>query len=57
VLTEKGRQTFEAAMELQAPWVNGLSDGLSPKDIETVRRVFTALRNRLEGNGEAEDRT
>jgi DNA-binding MarR family transcriptional regulator len=57
VLTEKGRQTFEAAMELQAPWVNGLSEGLSLKDIETVRRVFAALRNRLEDNGEAEDRT
>ena len=55
VLTEKGRQTFEAAMELQAPWVNGLSEGLSLKDIEAVRRVFTALQNRLEG--EAEDRT
>jgi DNA-binding MarR family transcriptional regulator len=55
VLTEEGRQTFEAAMELQAPWVNGLSDGLSLKDIEAVRRVFTALQNRLEG--EAEDRT
>jgi DNA-binding MarR family transcriptional regulator len=50
VLTEKGKQAFEAAMELQAPWVNSLSDGLSVKDIETVRRVVTALRNKLEGN-------
>ena len=55
VLTEKGRRTFEAAMELQAPWVNGLSGGLSLKDIETVRRVFTALRKKLEGNDELED--
>ena len=29
VLTDKGRRAFEAAMNLQAPWVNSLSDGLS----------------------------
>lgn len=54
VLTEKGRRTFEAAMELQVPWVNGLADGLSVKDLETVHRVVTALRNKLEGANEAE---
>src|SRR5215468_9261514 len=32
VLTDKGRRTFEAAMDLQAPWVNNLSDGLPVKD-------------------------
>ncbi|PAY07003.1 MarR family transcriptional regulator [Bradyrhizobium sp. UFLA03-84] len=51
VLTDKGRQAFEAAMRLQLPWVNRLSDGLSVKDIETVGRVVTTLRGRLE-NGE-----
>jgi DNA-binding MarR family transcriptional regulator len=54
VLTEKGRRAFEAAMELQAPWINDLSDGLSVKDIRTVHRVIMALRDKLEGNGEAE---
>src|SRR3974377_1377865 len=34
VVTEKGMQTFEASMRLQAPWVNGLAQGLSVKDIE-----------------------
>ena len=52
VLTDKGRQTFEAAMRLQAPWVNGLADGLLVKDIETVHRVITGLREKLESNGE-----
>jgi len=52
VLTETGQRTFDAAMELQAPWVNGLSDGLSVKDLETVHRVVTALRQKLEGNDE-----
>jgi DNA-binding MarR family transcriptional regulator len=53
VLTDKGRETFEAAMRLQAPWINGLSDGLLVKEIETVHRVITALRKKLEGNAEA----
>ena len=57
VLSDKGRRTFKAAMELQAPWINRISDGLSAKDIQTVHSVVTALRNRLEGNGEVEDRT
>ncbi|MBR0717406.1 MarR family winged helix-turn-helix transcriptional regulator [Bradyrhizobium liaoningense] len=52
VLTGKGQQTFDAALRLQAPWVNSLADGLSVKDIETAHRVVTALRDRLEGNGE-----
>src|SRR5262245_36307746 len=52
VLTDKGRQAFDAAMRLQLPWVNGLADGLAVKDIETTRRVMTALRNRLESREE-----
>ena len=56
MLTEKGRRTFEAAMELQGPWVNDLSDGLSVKDIETVHRVVIALRKKLEGDDELEER-
>jgi DNA-binding MarR family transcriptional regulator len=55
VLTDKGRQAFDAAMRLQAPWINGLSDGLSIKEIETVHRVITALRKKLEGNDAPED--
>jgi DNA-binding MarR family transcriptional regulator len=56
VLTDKGKRAFEAAMELQAPWVNGLSDGLSVKEIETVHRVVGALRKKLEDKDEAEER-
>src|SRR6516165_10933859 len=57
MLTEKGRRTFEAAMELQGPWVNDLSDGLSVKDIEIVRRMVTALRKKLERDDELEEST
>jgi DNA-binding MarR family transcriptional regulator len=48
VLTDKGKQTFDAAMRLQAPWINGLSEGLSVKDIQTVHRFIIALREKLE---------
>jgi|SRR5262245_58300812 len=48
ILTDKGRKAFDAAMDLQAPWVNSLSDGLPVRDIETVHRVITTLRRKLE---------
>jgi len=50
VLTEKGKQVFGAAMRLQAPWINALSEGLSLKDIQTMHRVIIALRKKLEAN-------
>ena len=50
VLTDKGHQTYDAAMRLQAPWMNNLSDGLEVEEIEIVRRVMTMLRKKLEGN-------
>jgi DNA-binding MarR family transcriptional regulator len=56
VLTGKGKRAFAAAMDLQGPWVNSLSEGLTVKDIETVHRVITALRRKLEGNNEVEGR-
>jgi len=52
VLTDKGRQAFDAAMHLQAPWINSLSDGLMVKDLKTVHRVIAALLRRLEGSDE-----
>jgi DNA-binding MarR family transcriptional regulator len=49
VLTDRGKRAFDAAMDLQAPWVNELADGLSVRDVATVRRVVTALRRKLGG--------
>ena len=54
VMTAKGRETFAAAMDLQAPWVNHLTEGLSVDDIGSVRRVVTGLRERLEQGQEAD---
>ncbi|MHC2435566.1 MarR family winged helix-turn-helix transcriptional regulator [Bradyrhizobium sp. USDA 4451] len=56
VLTDKGQQAFDAAMRLQLPWVNGLADGLSMKDIEAMSRVVSTLRGRLENGEELNDR-
>ena len=50
VLTDKGKRTLDAAMRLQAPWINRVSEGLSIKDIETFHRVIKALRQKLENN-------
>lgn len=50
VLTEKGRHTFDAAMDLQAPWVNSLADGLLASDIETVHRVIAVLQTKLKSS-------
>jgi|SRR5215813_13841642 len=56
VLTEKGKQTFDAAMRLQAPWINRVSEGLMMKDIWIFHTVIIALRQKLEKN-ELEERT
>jgi hypothetical protein len=41
---------------LQGPWVNGLSDDLAIKDIETAHSVILTLRQKLDGNEEPEAR-
>jgi DNA-binding MarR family transcriptional regulator len=55
VMTNKGRKAFDAAMQLQAPWINGLSDGLSVEDLKTVHRVIKMLRKKLEGDDDSEE--
>jgi len=55
VLTDKGRDTYSAAMNVQTPWINRLADGLRVADIETTREVIATLRRRLEADGESDD--
>lgn len=52
VLTDKGKQTFDAALRVQGPWVNRLAQGLAVKDIETAHRVLSTLRQSLNGKDE-----
>ena len=50
VLTARGRDAFEEAMRLQAPWINRLSVGLSVPDIGTTHAVVTALERKLDSD-------
>lgn len=54
VLTDAGKRAFDDAMRLQTPWINELSEGLQVAQIETTRRVVTALCGKLESDWEAE---
>ncbi|ARN80224.1 MarR family winged helix-turn-helix transcriptional regulator [Methylocystis bryophila] len=47
LLTKEGKQRFEAAMRLQAPWSDRLSAGLSVDDLETAHRVMLIMRGNL----------
>jgi DNA-binding MarR family transcriptional regulator len=48
VMTAKGAQAYDAALRVQAPWVNMLGTGLDPKGIRDASRVLDELRRRLE---------
>lgn len=54
VLTARGREAFEQAMQRQIPWVNALSKGIAAEDIALATRVIQSLRNRLERQGKQE---
>ncbi|MCW0008424.1 MarR family winged helix-turn-helix transcriptional regulator, partial [Burkholderia pseudomallei] len=53
VLTDDGQRAFDAAMNLQAAWVNRLADGVPVEDLEATARVIAALRGNLEDDAEA----
>lgn len=48
ILTDRGRKTFDAAMRLQAPWINRLASGISVKEIGAVEKFVGVLRGNLE---------
>jgi DNA-binding MarR family transcriptional regulator len=48
VLTKRGKEAFEAAARLQAPWVNALAKDVSVKELMSAHRVIAALSERLE---------
>ena len=56
VLTEHGRDIYEAALRLQAPWVSQLAEGLSTDDIEAAGRVIATLRGKLELSVDSSER-
>lgn len=54
-LTAAGQKAFDAAMRLQGPWMETLTEGLRVADIQATHKVITAVRQRLEGLGNADD--
>ena len=55
VLTSEGQKLFEAALELQTPWVNALADGLTAEKIANARSVVGQITSRLENELESTD--
>jgi len=56
VLTDKGRQTYDAVIRAYDPRVNALAEGFSLEDVRTTYRVMVALREKLVGENDAEKR-
>lgn len=50
ILTGTGKQAFEDAMGLEAPWISRISNGIALKDLDAMRRVILALRENLEAD-------
>lgn len=48
VLTERGRQAYDAAIGTYEPRVNALAEGLALEDIRAAHRVMIALKKGLE---------
>ncbi|MFD0988066.1 MarR family winged helix-turn-helix transcriptional regulator [Methyloligella solikamskensis] len=48
VMTERGRETYDAAVDLWEPMTDELMDGLSVKEIEEAHRVLLRLRENIE---------
>ena len=53
VLTDKGKQTYNAAVGTYYPKADALAEGLSESDIKTAHRIMMALRKKLEGENDA----
>jgi len=54
-LTAAGQKAFDAAMRLQEPWMETLTEGLRLAEIEATHKVITAVRQRLESDGDVSD--
>lgn len=55
VVTEAGRAAYDRAMALWMPWADGLAEGHTVAEIETMGKVIRGLRRRLEERQESEE--
>lgn len=54
VLTEKGRDTYDAAIAVYDPQAAALAQGISMQDLMVAQRVLQMLREKLEDKGKDE---
>lgn len=47
LLSDTGREAYDHAMRLEAPWMNRLTEGIALADIQAMQRVLRVLRERL----------
>jgi DNA-binding MarR family transcriptional regulator len=57
VLTKRGEVAYRAAMDRQAPWVDGLAAGLFPDAILSATSILRDIRGRLESESKRENAT
>jgi len=56
VLTKKGRIAYEAARQIEIPWMRSLSEDIDPRSILAARRLVATLRERLEKMEQASEK-
>lgn len=57
LLTNKGQLAYEAAVKTYYPRSQILAEGISPHDIECAHRVLLSLKEKLEGENNAEEQS
>ncbi|HEY2228775.1 MAG TPA: MarR family transcriptional regulator [Xanthobacteraceae bacterium] len=57
VLTASGTAAFRAAIARQVPWANRIAADLDPRRIKAARAILRSIAQRLERNGDAQERT
>lgn len=55
VLTKKGQRAYDGTLGVYYPKVNALVEDFSVSDIKTAHRILVALREKLEGDNDAEE--
>lgn len=55
VMTQKGKELYESALNRQIPWVNALSKDLSSEDIAAAQKVIDHLKTHLDAASMQQD--
>ncbi|MDB0573938.1 MarR family transcriptional regulator [Ralstonia solanacearum] len=56
-LTDKGKETFDAAIRRYNPLINKISKKFTIKDVQTAHQIVAELRNTIEGGSAHEEQS